>query len=192
MKAGLNRRMWTGEATYGRIAAQGAWELRLFGNDGALITRNAIYTEPPCAELLSRDAAPVIARGQTLWKLFPLTFLPLYFLPRLILEGEEGGGRDSARRSNRLRTARYIVAEIARPRWNAARFGKCVASRRWEFLRFISPRCLSRSNEEAEERKERTMDRNIEFLLIPSLERFRDGELTIEEYIVERFYSRII
>lgn len=36
------------------------------------------------------------------------------------------------------------------------------------------------------------MDRNIEFLLIPSLERFRDGELTIEEYIVERFYSRII
>lgn len=90
MKAGLNRRMWTGEATYGRIAAQGAWELRLFGNDGALITRNAIYTEPPCAELLSRDAAPVIARGQTLWKLFPLTFLPPLFPSSL---DPRGGGR---------------------------------------------------------------------------------------------------
>lgn len=47
------------------------------------------------------NAAPVIARGQTLSKLFPsLSFLPLHFLPRLILE-------DSA--------LRYIVAEIARP-----------------------------------------------------------------------------
>lgn len=51
------------------------------------------------------NAAPVIARGQTLSKLFPsLSFLPLHFLPRLILE-------DSA--------LRYIVAEIARPGRNA-------------------------------------------------------------------------
>lgn len=155
------------------IAAQGAWEPRLFGNDGALITRRAIYTEPRCGIAFSRRncSRPDRRRGS---KRFPLSFLPSFpsLFPSL---PDPRGGEAKIRRDES--SLDIFGAEIARPRWNAVGVavenvyrGHGDGNSCGLFPEMFVVAAFERRG------KQRWVDtrRNIEFLLIPSAARSND------------------
>lgn len=136
-----------------RIAAQGAWEPRLFGNDGALITRRAIYTEPRRGIAFSRRncSRPDRRRGS---KRLPLSFLLSF--PSLLplfpsLPDPRGGEGAKIRRDDRASIYRRgnCPAEAKRGRRRGSPGWKmCIAGTEMGIPAVYFPRCLSwpRSN----------------------------------------------
>lgn len=137
------------------------------------------YLHRASMQLLPRDSAPVIARGQTLWKLFPSFFPPSFLPPSALFPSSSRGSK--IRRDDQ--TQRFDISARKLPGRGETPVGAAVflavenvlhhehgdGNSCGLFPEMFVVAAIERRGEEG--RNEGWIDtrRNIEFLLIPSL-----------------------